>query len=96
MTWFAQPTQVLAAVSLLNGKKETSPVIMRMLDGSCPVLLFLRGEGKRVQPYVSCGELDLLSQDLEQTPMKFLWKLREVKTLLRSAAFNQIFRETDD
>jgi hypothetical protein len=67
MTWFAQPTQ-----------RIESPVVQRLVSGSCPVLLMCRLPG---EPYVFCGRLRVVSVSPSAKPIKFLWALVDIDAL---------------
>ena len=94
VTWFAQPRQW-----------EGTPVIQRLIncaggevvddDGVAeeveptPVLLLCRCEG---QGYVYCGELEYQGHEPDRIPIRFVWRLKEFKTLQAKKPFQELTR----
>jgi len=85
MTWYASPKN-----------NEGTPVVRRLLAGKEAVLLFcrLQQEGSS-EPYVCCGRLEYVSHDPSRQPLKFVWSLRDLETLRKSADFRELLAAAD-
>ena len=85
MTWYASPTN-----------HEGTPVVRRLLAGKDAVLLFcrLQQEGSS-EPYVCCGRLAYVSHDQSRQPLKFVWSLRDLEMLRKSADFRELLAAAD-
>lgn len=85
MTWYASPKN-----------HEGTPVVRRLLAGKDAVLLFcrLQQEGSS-EPYVCCGRLAYVSHDPSRQPLKFVWSLRDLEMLRKSADFRELLAAAD-
>ncbi|KAL1530144.1 hypothetical protein AB1Y20_001060 [Prymnesium parvum] len=89
ITWYASPRH-----------SEDTPIVQRLVRSTrAPkstklaeqkddqVLLFCRLPG---EPYVCCGRLTYESHNPDVHPIKFVWKLDDIESLRKSAAFREI------